>query len=81
MALNEKDIEDIKLSRPVAVVDIWDLDDRISRLEEVADQLGKAVRTLVTLYHEERVKSWELILNQMMKERDRKNEQRKQFKP
>jgi len=34
-----------------------DLDDRITRLERVAERLEKAVRVLVNLYHEERVRA------------------------
>jgi len=72
--MDQKDVQDVKLARPVAVVDLWGIDDRIDRLEEITDRLEKAIRILVTLYHEERVKNWEMILNQMLKEQDRKNE-------
>jgi hypothetical protein len=71
VALDTKDLEDVKLARPVAVVDLWSLDDRITQLEEITERLEKVGKTLVTLYHEERVKSWEIILKEMMKQKDR----------
>ena len=87
MALNEKDIEDLKLARPVAVVDLWSIDDRVNRLEGITERLesiiieqARHIRSLVTLYHEERVKNWELIINEMVKEQDRKNERYKKYK-
>lgn len=74
MGLDKTDLEDVRLSRPVAVVDLWDIDDRINRLEEITERLEGITRSLVNLYHQERVKNWELILHQMMKEKmDRKN--------
>lgn len=76
MGLEEKDIEAVKLARPVALVDLWEMDDRLDHLEEITERLEKAVRSLVTLYHEERVKTWEVILREMLNQRDRKNERK-----
>lgn len=73
MSLDEKDFDDTRLARPVAVVDLWDIDDRICHLEEITERLEKALRTLITLYHGERVKTWELILKEMINQKDRKN--------
>jgi hypothetical protein len=73
MGFGEKDLQDVKLARPVALVDLWAIDDRIDRLEVITERLEAITRNLVNLYHQERVKNWELILNQMMKEMDRKN--------
>ncbi len=67
MGIDSKDVEDIRLARPVAVTDLWDIDDRIERLEMMTERLEKVVRAVVTLYHEERVKTWELILQEMMR--------------
>jgi len=69
MGLNLKDGEDVRLARPVSVTDLWDIDDRVEKLEIITERLERIVRTLATLYHEERVKNWELILNSMIKER------------
>jgi hypothetical protein len=43
MSLTDQDFQDIRLSRPVSVTDLWDIDDRISRLEKIADRLERAV--------------------------------------
>ena len=73
MGLEKKDFKDIKLARPVAVVDLWDIDDRIDRLEAISERLEAITHDLVNLYYQERVKNWELILNEMMKQKDRKS--------
>ena len=64
--MDKKDLEDVKLARPVSVVDLWDIDNRVDRLEDAVTRLEKVVECLVELYHEERVKSWDLILGKMM---------------
>ena len=65
--IEESDRCDVRLSRPVALVDLWDLDDRVSRLEDVVERLEKVVVAMVELYRSERVKNWEMILQEMMK--------------
>jgi len=75
VGLSETDLNDVKLSRPVAVVDLWDIDDRISRLEDVACRLEKIVEVFLALYGEERVKSWELILKEMLKKYEQRRDQ------
>ena len=45
----------------------------LNRLNDNVEKLEKIVHTLVNLYHQERVKDWELILKQMMKDMDRKD--------
>jgi len=72
MSLNGTDIQDVKLARPVAVVDLWDIDDRISHLEEITERLEKVIKCLVTLYREERVKTWEAVLHEMLEKKERK---------
>ena len=64
--MDKKDFEDVKIARPVSVVDLWDIDDRIDRLEDVTCRLEKITEILLALYHEERVKNWELILGEMV---------------
>lgn len=59
--------QDVKMARPIAVVDLWDIDDRIERLENTVERLEKVVTALAELYGEERVKNWELILKEMLK--------------
>ena len=66
MALDDKDIQDVRLSRPVPVVDLWDIDDRISRLEEITERLKKIVDGLAEIYRTERVKNWEMILQKIL---------------
>lgn len=72
MALNEKDLGDVKLSRPVAVVDVWDIDDRIDRLQDAVIRLERTVEALIELYRSERVKGWEMILQEMLKKQEQK---------
>ncbi len=72
MTIERKDLEDIRLSRPVSVTDLWDIDDRISRLEDVTLRLEKVLQAFILLYGEERKKSWELILKEMLKQHGQK---------
>jgi hypothetical protein len=72
MSLTDSDFQDFRLSRPVSVVDLWDIDDRIDRLERVAERLERAVVAFGELYKNERVKNWEMILQEMLKQEERK---------
>ena len=72
MALDKQDIETVKLSRPVAIVDLWALDDRVARLEDAVNRLEKVVEALIEVYRTERVKNWELILGEMLKKEEQK---------
>jgi len=72
MGVDHKDFEDVRLSRPVSVTDLWDIDDRISRLEDVVTRLEKVLEAFILLYHEERVKTWEMILQEMLKKEEQK---------
>ena len=78
MGLNETDIQDVKLARLVAVIDLWDIDDRISHLEEITERLEKVVECMIALYREERVKNWEMILHEMLEKEER---QKRMIKP
>ena len=76
MGLNKKDIEDVKLSRPIAVTDLWNIDDRIDRLEGITERLEIVVEVLFILYKEERVKNWTIILEELMRQRDLKKQKK-----
>jgi hypothetical protein len=76
MGLDKNDVEDVMLSRPIAVVDLWTIDDRIDRLEAITERLGKISEALFILYKEERVKNWTLILEEIMKQRDLKKQKK-----
>jgi len=76
MSLTDQDFQDIRLSRPVSVTDLWDIDDRIDRLEGIAERLERAVVAFGELYRSERIKNWELILREMLEQRGQKNEYR-----
>jgi len=47
--------------------------ERFEQLEELITRQEKLIHLLVNLYHEERIKTWELVLKQMLKDADRKN--------
>ncbi len=77
--MDQKDFGDVRLARPVGITDLWDIDDRINRLEDCVERLEKCIEALVLLYKEERVKGWTLILQEMLKREDDKK--RKTIKP
>jgi hypothetical protein len=52
----------------VSVTDLWDIDDRIDRLSDCVERLEKVLEAFILLYQKERVKSWELILQEMTRE-------------
>jgi len=72
MGLKKTDMEDVRLSRPVAITDLWSIDDRIDRLEGITERLEIVGEILFILYKEERIKNWTLILEEMLKKQDRK---------
>ena len=72
MSLTDQDFQDIRLSRPVSVTDLWDIDNRVDRLEDAVNRLEKVVEALILLYQEERIKNWELILQEMLKQSELK---------
>ncbi len=81
MGLSRKDIQDVRQARPVAVVDLWDVDDRINWLQDLTDRLEKVVECLIELYREERVKNWEMILKEMLDREGVKKEGKTFIKP
>jgi len=68
--IDGKDLEDTRLAREVALLDVWDLDDRISRLEDLTCRLESVLAALIKLYEGERIKDWELILRAMMEKQE-----------
>ena len=68
MTLSSKDFEDLRLARPVPVLDLFDLDSRIDRLERIAERLERSIVGLGELYREERVRNWEQILQEMLRQ-------------
>jgi signal transduction histidine kinase len=70
MALDERDKKMMSLSVPT--VDYFGMREDLDRLEDTVDRLEKIVESLLELYRSERVKNWELILKEMLKEQDTK---------
>jgi len=65
----QRPTDDYRLARPVSITDLWDIDDRITQLEAVTQRLENIVLSLEQLYREERIKNWELILREMLRQR------------
>jgi len=70
MGLDKKDLEMLSVSIPV--VDWWDIQEEIDRLENLADRLESVEEALIDLYRTERVKSWEIILKKMLEKQEKK---------
>jgi hypothetical protein len=70
MALDQKDLQMLSVSIPV--VDYWEMKEDIDRLEDAVNRLEKVVEALILLHKEERVKSWEMILREMLKKEEQK---------
>ncbi len=66
MSLGEKDFQDIKLARPVSVLDLWGLDDRITRLEEIIIRLERAIEALILLHKQEMVKGLTVLFSEAL---------------
>lgn len=77
MGLDKKDIQMMAVSIPT--VDYWDMKEELDKLSDCVNRLEKVVEILVALYHEERVKNWELILQEMLKREEGKK--RRMIKP
>ncbi len=84
MSLTDEDLKDYRLSRPAAVTDIFDLRDLIERLEALEenlkareDRLIAAILALEKLYNKERVKTWELYLQEMLRQEMAKQQRQK----
>ena len=65
MGLDQRDKEMMALSVPT--VDFFELREDLDRLEDTVVRLEKIVEALILLHKEERVKSWTLILQEMLK--------------
>jgi pyruvate-formate lyase-activating enzyme len=70
MSLEKKDLEMMSVSIPV--VDWWDIQEDIERLTEVVQRLEKVLDYFIAIYHEERVKNWEMILQKMIEKQEKK---------
>jgi hypothetical protein len=75
------DIEDTKLARPVAIVDLWDIDDRINQLTEIAECLKGVTQALLEHAHDERVRDFERILSNALDREDARRNGKKFIKP
>lgn len=65
MGLDKKDLQ--MMSVLIPVVDWWDIQEEIDRLEDIADRLERIAEVFLALYKEERTKNWEIVLQTMMK--------------
>ncbi len=63
--IDQRDREMMAVSIPV--VDYWEMREDLDRLEDAVLRLEKVVECLIELYQSERVKNWELILQEMLR--------------
>jgi hypothetical protein len=77
MGLDQRDIEMMCVSIPTT--DFWEMREELDRLADSVERLEKVVECLIALYHEERIKNWELILQEMLRREEDKK--RKMIKP
>lgn len=63
---------DMKLARLVAIVDLWDIDDRIARLENAVNRLEKIVEALILLHKEETVKGLTALFSEALNQQHKK---------
>jgi signal transduction histidine kinase len=66
MSLDRRDLEMLTVSIPV--VDYWEMREELDRLNDSVDRLERITEALIELYRVERVKNWELILQEMLKQ-------------
>ena len=72
MSLIDRDIQDVKLARPVAVVDLWEARDFLDRLEDVTLRLESVLEGFALLFKEARVQGLETVLHAMLRSTDGK---------
>lgn len=70
----DKALEDVRMSRPCAVTDLWDLIEVVNKLENLVERLELVLLGFSNLYKEERIKNWELILKNLEKRIKREGE-------
>jgi hypothetical protein len=70
MSLDERDKQMMSLSVPT--VDYMEMREDLDRLEDAVNRLWEIILALAEIYRSERVKGWEIILQGMLKEQDRK---------
>jgi len=66
MGLDERDKEMLSIATPV--VDYWEMREELDRMEDTVNRLEKIVECLLELYRGERVKNWEMIIKEMLKQ-------------
>ena len=69
--IDQRDRQMMAVSTPV--VDYLEMREDLDRLEDAVNRLEKVVECLIELYRSERVKNWELILQEMLKEKKGNN--------
>jgi hypothetical protein len=79
--MNNMDFQDVKLARPIAIVDLWDVDGRVNRLDNCIDRLERITQILIEYSHDERVRDFERILKEAMDREDAKKEGKVFVKP
>jgi hypothetical protein len=77
MSIDKKDREMMSLSVPV--VDYFEMKDEIDRLSSTVERLETAIQVLTELYRTERVKTWEIVLREMLNQME-KGETRNGFR-
>jgi hypothetical protein len=71
MSLDDQDIQEVKMARPVSVVDLWEAKDFLDRLEDVTVRLEAVLDGFTLLFREARVQGLEAVFNEILKKRDR----------
>jgi hypothetical protein len=70
MSLDRRDLEMLTVSIPV--VDYWEMREELDRLNDSVDRLERITEALIELYRVERVKNWEMILQEMLEKEETK---------
>jgi len=68
--IDQRDRQMMAVSVPT--LDYFEIREDLDRLEDAVIRLEKVVECLIELYRTERVKSWEMILQTMLKKEDQK---------
>lgn len=70
MAIDDRDKEILAVSVPMT--DYLQMREELDRLEDSVNRLERVVEAMIELYRSERVKSWEMILQEMLKKEEGK---------
>ncbi len=74
MGLDKKDFEMMAVSIPT--VDWFDVREEIEKLSDTVNRLEAILTAFVELYRQERVKTWEMVLNKILEREDKKRGRR-----